>query len=1020
MTNTSRNVRRAVRIALAACTAAGTAPLVYAQTAPAPAAPTPTTTNTTLQEIVVTGSRIAVAPNDISMSPITSVTSADIQATGEIRTEDILNNLPQVTAEQSSGTSISSVGVATVSLRGLGSQRTLVLVNGRRMNPGGAGGIPPGNANAADINQIPAALIKRVDVLTGGASAVYGADAVAGVVNFILDTHYEGVKVEGSYGFNNHSNDNQNYLNDLAAFGAAKPPSTVNTGQNRQISIVAGSNFADGKGNATAYFTYLNSSPAVGYQYDIAGCTLVGGRSPTSSVHCGGSGTSGHGQFLMLGNTGAATTTIVDNAVDPVTGAFRPFNDAVDGYNYGALSYFQRAAERYTAGAFVHYDINDHASIYTETMFARNTSTAQYGPSGDFFQTSTISCTDPLLTAQELSTLCNPTALAENAAVYPTNPPNSFTLYIGRRNIEGGGRQDNYGSNSIRQIVGINGGFGDAWTYDAYGQVGITDFRDIEGNFLGQNQITNALNVIPNPAVGGVKGVAPGAPVCAVAVSGVDPTCVPWNIWVPGGVTKEALAYLSVPATYAATSTEYVADGSITGDLGKYGAKLPTAKDGLSVNFGTEYRSEKFKFSPDYIFSNGFQAGGAPSKAIDGGFHVWEAFTEVRVPIMDDLPFAYNVSADAGYRYSSYSLGFNTSTYKLQLEWAPIQDVRLRAGYNRAVRAPNLGELFEPATVGAGGTADPCWGSTPVYTLAQCENTGVTASEYGHIAVNSAAQINTLAGGNAHLVPEIADTYTYGLVLHPEAIPSLVATVDLYYIKIRDTITSLSSNTIINDCAFKDDPTSCALIHRGPTGSLWINTANFVTATDVNIGTVSTRGVDFAGRYTLPVAPIGRFTFNFDGTLAREFATQPLPSGSAYDCVGFYGTTCDAPLPKWRHVLTTNWYTPWKGLNLTLRWRYIGGTAIDSSSSNPQLSGPYYFAADHIPAYNYFDASADMTLLSNIDVRLGVNNIADKEPPLVLNGTLSQCPNTTCNDNTWVGTYDALGRYLFVDVTAKF
>ena len=238
MMNTSRNVRHAVRIALAACAAATAAPLAFGQAAPP--APTPTNANTTLQEVVVTGSRIAIAPNDISLSPITSVSSTDIQATGEIRTEDILNNLPQVTAEQNSGASISSVGVATVSLRDLGSQRTLVLVNGRRMNPGGAGGIPPGNANAADINQIPAALIKRVDVLTGGASAVYGADAVAGVVNFILDTHYEGVKVEGSYGFYNHSNDDQTNLNQLSAFGAPKPPGTIDAGQNKEVSIVAG------------------------------------------------------------------------------------------------------------------------------------------------------------------------------------------------------------------------------------------------------------------------------------------------------------------------------------------------------------------------------------------------------------------------------------------------------------------------------------------------------------------------------------------------------------------------------------------------------------------------------------------------------------------------------------------------------------------------------------------------------------------------------------------------------------
>ena len=205
MTNSSRNVRHAVQIALAACAASAGVPLAQAQTAPAAATAPP------LEEVVVTGSRLLQTPNEVSISPITSVSAQEISRTGLVRTEDILNALPQVSAEQSSGNSIASNGIATVSLRGLGSQRTEVLINGRRMQPGGAGGVvgPGGNANSPDINQIPAELIERVDVLTGGASAVYGADAVAGVVNFILNTHFDGVKIDGEYSFNNHENNNE-------------------------------------------------------------------------------------------------------------------------------------------------------------------------------------------------------------------------------------------------------------------------------------------------------------------------------------------------------------------------------------------------------------------------------------------------------------------------------------------------------------------------------------------------------------------------------------------------------------------------------------------------------------------------------------------------------------------------------------------------------------------------------------------------------------------------------------------
>ena len=265
----NRKLQFAIRAALTAAAATAAVPAAMSQTV---AANTTTTTDTTLQEVVVTGSRIAVAPNDISISPITTVTAMDIQQTGLIRTEDILNSLPQVSAEQGSGQSISSVGTSTVSLRDLGSQRTLVLVNGVRMNPGGAGGISGGNANAADVSQIPSSLIERVDVLTGGASAVYGADAVAGVVNFVLNTHYEGVKVDADYGMNMHNNNNQRYLGSTGGLWRGDTAEQVNTGQNKEVSILAGANFADGKGNATMYFTYLNSS--AGSRISIRPCRL--------------------------------------------------------------------------------------------------------------------------------------------------------------------------------------------------------------------------------------------------------------------------------------------------------------------------------------------------------------------------------------------------------------------------------------------------------------------------------------------------------------------------------------------------------------------------------------------------------------------------------------------------------------------------------------------------------------------------------------------------------------------------
>ena len=354
----NRKLQYAIRAAIAMAGATAAAPAAYSQTAAA-TEPAPE-----LQEVVVTGSRIQQNPNDISISPVVSVTALEIAQTGLVRTEDLLNNLPQVVAENSSGQSISSNGTATVSLRGLGSQRTLVLIDGRRMAPGGG----LGTSASPDINQIPAAMIQRVDVLTGGASAVYGADAVAGVVNFVMDTHFQGVRLDADYGYNSYKNDNQQYLGLLSAQGDPLPPGTTNAGANRSASFLAGSNFADGKGNATVYFTYLNSSPAIGYQYDYAGCTL---NTPSTlpgpgGLKCGGSSSSATGRFLELGKVAGTETIVSDSTVAKGVpgGAFTPYNSSYS-YNYGALSYLQRQAERYTAGSFLNYDVSDYANVYS-------------------------------------------------------------------------------------------------------------------------------------------------------------------------------------------------------------------------------------------------------------------------------------------------------------------------------------------------------------------------------------------------------------------------------------------------------------------------------------------------------------------------------------------------------------------------------------------------------------------------------------------------------------------------------
>jgi len=1008
----SRSLQQAVRFALTTATAAAGVTTLHAQEAPAPAAAAP------IEEVVVTGSRLST-PNESSISPITSVSATDLQATGLTRVEDVLNNLPMVFAGQNSTVSNGADGTAEVDLRGLGAKRTLVLVNGRRLGPGAGDG-----RNFSDINQIPAALIERVDVLTGGSSAVYGADAVAGVVNFILNTHFQGVKIDAGYNFFQHKNDNA-LAQVVTESGYPLPDSNVNTGFAKNVSILIGSNFAEDKGNATIYATWDKQDAVLQGKYDYAACNVQ--ATGAGALTCGGSGTSAKngagGYFQAYPTSGPALFT---NTVDGKTGHFRAydFGPGGDVYNFGPLNFYQRPQERWTAGGFVNYDVNSHVNVYAEVMFTRLHSEAQIAPSGDFFTPTFIPCADPLLTAEEKATICSPANLA--AQGNPTRTVGGVTytglnMYIGRRNVEGGGRVATFTTDSFRTVVGVRGDINEAWRYDVSAQRSSVDNSNGNENYFSNANIANALFVVPDPAT--------GAPVCASGGA-----CVPWNIWVPNGVTPAATKYLSIPLLIEATTTEEIVSGSITADLGKYGIKLPTADSGLQFNVGAEYRNENADFLPDLASQQGDAAGsGGATTPVSGSFHVSEVFTEFRLPLASHIAFADELAFEGGYRYSDYSLGFKTDTYKLGLEWAPVRDIRFRASYQRAVRAPNITELFAPQSVALDGTIDPCASKTATApaTAAQCVFTGLSTAQYP-AGPNAANQYNGLIGGNPNLQPETSDTYSAGFVFQPRFVPNLSLSVDYFDIKVKDTIGAIGSNTIITNCINSHDPVYCSAIHRDALGSLTKTPQGYVVDTNVNFGSLATKGFDVKANYRLSMNTLGSATFSFEGTELKALQIQPLTNGPSYDCVGFYGSTCGATNAKWRHVFNTTWATPWDAMDITFRWRYIGAADSEYTSSNPQLAGGFLPANDHIPAYNYFDLSASFAITKVVRLQLGVNNLADKDPPLVQSGGIgtphgSDCPNlssgpsaSSCNGNTWPGVYDAMGRFLFAHITAQF
>jgi outer membrane receptor protein involved in Fe transport len=969
--------------------------------------------NGEVSEIVVTGTRIP-SPNLTSIAPVTTVGNADIKAQGVTRIEDITNSLPQVFAGQGSSVTNGATGAATVNLRGLGASRTLVLIDNRRLMPGD----PTTIQVAADLNFIPAALVERVDVLTGGASATYGADAVAGVVNFIMLHNFEGVRIDADYSGYQHDNNNSIGQHALRA-GAATAiipsqfaiPGNLFGGEGSSVSLVIGANAPDGKGNVTAYATYRQNNPILEADRDFSACTLA--STAAAGFGCSGSGT-------------AFPARVGNFLVDPTTfNTFRP-HQTTDVFNFGPANFFMRPDERYSLGSFAHYQIAPWADAYMDAMFMDDRSTAQIASGGVFASTFSIDCANPLLSAQEAGLLPSTTG-----ASCAANPAGTFTGTVARRLLpsEQTGRLTDFRHTDYRIVVGLRGDLGKNWNYDGYMQYGSVQVSNQQSGNFDTTRINQALNVVQGP----------NGPQCA---AGADPGCVPLNLFTAQTISPAAIKFLSINSFSSGDINERVVSLAFTGKLGDYGIKSPWASEGVGVAFGAEYRREHLDTVADFLSNNGLVNGnGGANPPVNGGFDVYELFGESRVPLISDMPFAKDVSLELGYRFSDYSSIGDTNTYKVSGEWEVVDGVRFRAGYNRAVRAPNVVELFAPQNVVLDGTNDPCAGlaanaAANAAKIANCASVfHLTTAQVLAIEANPANQYNGQTGGNPNLKPEISDTYTAGVVWQPTFAPGLSVSADYFDIRIDQFISRIGATLELTQCVATANPTFCSLVHRDPNGSLFLTPQGFVTDTTLNTGSLKTTGVDFNVAYhtdlsNLGLGDNGSIAVSFVGTWLDSLITQPLPGGPSYDCTGLYGTICSgtatngAPAPAWRHKARLTWNTPWshgdwfKSLSLSAQWRYFGKVTLDAYDSNPQLTN----AALQFPnerslaAQNYVDLTANFTIHNNLNFRVGVNNVFDKDPPL----TGSNCPATTCNGNTFPQVYDALGRFMFVGLTADF
>lgn len=684
-------------------------------------------------QIVITGSRIP-RTNLAAVSPVTVIGSDEIRLEGASNAEEILNQLPQVNSSEGEFVSAGATGTATVDLRGLGSVRTLVLVNGRRLMPGDP------RFSVADINSIPTSLIQRVEVLTGGAAAVYGSDAVAGVVNFILVTKLDGLKVEGEIGGYQHDNRNEFVRGLLDQKHYPYPVGSVFGGWRDNLSVAFGRGFFGDRAHVTLYGGYRRIAALTQDKRDYSACAITAkivSQLPSSILECGGASLAYPGNFFD--NLGDVYQVTPDRTFVPGLGR----------YNITPWNFFQRPDKRYTAGGFATFDFSNAAQAYAEVMYMNDRSIAQTSPSGDATNTQTINCDNPLLSGQQRDLICRtgnfvgeiPALDQDGNLVQVLGSPTPFVdpvsgatyyrgwLAVARRSVESGPIQDDLRHKSMRLLAGVKGDLGRGVTYDASYLFGRVDLDERIRNILSISRLNKALDVVTDSSS--------GQPTCrsvliarklGSSATGADSNCVPWDIFAPGQASAQSVAYLTFPLSARGSFEQRIANANDTIELDRWGIRSPWSNEAPAINVGAEHRKDSVDFEPDASSQSGDIAGFTPQVSpVRGAITTNEIFGEARLPLVADK-LVRRLALEGGFRKSWYDNGasrFSTYAYKLAVDLTAVTGLRLRASQQRANRAPNVQELFTPVQASS-FDRDPCAGPTPGPSETQCLRTGVT------------------------------------------------------------------------------------------------------------------------------------------------------------------------------------------------------------------------------------------------------------------------------------------------------
>ena len=965
-----------------------------------------------VEEVVVTGTRIA-DPNVTSSSQITSIDGEELLVRGITRVEDYLNDLPQISPGQSITNSNGASGTATANLRNLGCSRTLVLMNGRRMVSGTTGG-----GNCADLNTVPTLLLDKVEVLTGGASSVYGSDAVAGVVNFILDDEFVGMKSSFYHGFYQHKNDNSSLRDLVASYDYALAPKDVTTGDTEKVSVAFGGEIDGGKGHITAFMEHTDTKPILQGEYDISACALRSGFSG-----CGGSSTIPPGRWADFGGYTAGGFVNVDPTITGVD--FKVLGNefvprAGQAYNYNPTNFFQRPDDRFNSGFFGKYEVSDNAEVYVDMTYMKSESNAQIAYSGTFGNITSLPCYNAFLSEQQYNAACGDWtgmggdhapdfASGAAALAYLANLDLAVgdgsilgykaPLYSLKRNVEGNPRQSIFAYKSFTQTVGVRGDINDNWSYDAYYQTSNVVYNNEYRNDLSVTAINRAVDVVS------VNGV----PTCVSALNGTDSTCVPYNLF-QGGLPGDQGIQGVIDGgqelqSYIANSTYINGDGEqttftayVTGELGY---SRPGAPGSISMVAGFESRELSSDVRPDLPSRTGDRSGsGGATLPLGGSYDVDEFFVELGIPVTD------TVSMDAGFRSADYSTGNDTTAMKLGAFWTVNDKVSVRGSFQTSQRHANLAELYQGIGQGLVDLDyDPCGidpdtGAAPIATQAQCENTGLPANLYGTDLKSPADQYNIQTGGNPNVKPEESESVTIGVVLNP--MDGLTLTVDYFDITVEDGIGTVSPKTALDKCIETGAAAFCNLINRNPVnGSLWL-TGGYISAQITNISEEQTSGIDVIFDYSVDTN-WGPLVVSGVTTLLDSYDIIELPGEAAIGCSGNWGGSCGKnPMPEVMGSYTVGLTTEFD-TDVILGVRYLGET--DDLNANDI----------DFDAYTYLDATAIYSVNDNMSVTLGVSNLLDKEP-----GYTSDAGTAPGNGNTFPGYFDAFGRHIHLSINYSY